>query len=531
MALASHSRHVQTNLDLTWDTRYPRGDKPLVQPATLGVDTSAFNAALIDLTRIRQGVPTSINYRQYLTGTSASTATLTVNAITGTLGNWQIDAAGNSLANSGVSGGSGSLQVVAADGAGNSASFPVQSWAILISSQQQRIKSNFGLYIYLDRNMSTASKQGRMDYFGTKTAVKGFQDVAFWSKFENPNLVGGAAQYDGSWDSSGNSGFAYVDAMLAKCAAMSPPRHWMMHLSTYGFAGSGKPTTFPSSFMPTYLGGSTYGANTAASNGLFGGAWINCYASGLSVAYFARFWNAAVMDRLIALMQAYGARYDGHPLFEMVSCINESTTPTQTGYTDAAAITQYLRYFPAGYAAFPTTQRRFWGNYLQDSANCKQLIDAAIASYWAIGGPDCVNETGTNPRAFPFNRAYRGINPVTLAVDPTYTNYVGKGVWVAEFEPDEMMPRSGAAGPATFGSNNWTDYVAQALQQGTQYTTCFDNTYGGNNDKRMLTSPSGSHPDALDYFTSVFAANGGNVNGAQANITLPMFPPLLWPTG
>jgi hypothetical protein len=537
MTLALRSLHPLINADGSWDSRYPLGDKPQVSPATLGINQAAFNAASITLTNRAQNSPVLVNYRTFLTGTSASTATLTVNAISGTLAGWSIDNTGNNLANPGNLLGNASLQVVAQDSFGNISSFPVQAWSIVGAATRQKIKSNFGLYIYLDRNTNTTQKLSRMSYFSTKPAVIGFQDICFWSKFENPTVPG---DYSGNWDASGDSGFKYVDKMLAACAAMSPPRHWMMHLTTYGFAGSNLSTSFPSSYLPSYLSSSTYGPNTASTNGIFGGAWINCYNSGITVAMHVRWWTTPVMNRLIALLQAYGARYDAHPLFEMCSVVNESTVATQSGYSDAQSIPQYQAMFPAGRASFPTTQLRFWLNYIGNQY-VKTLIDLAVANFWAIGGPDCVNETGVNPRPFATNKAYRGINPNTGLQDSSYTNYVGKGVWVSEFEPDEEGPRSAKAGtnppdytgnPA-LGDGNWTNYVAQAVAQGAQYITCFDNGYTGNNTKRFQgywpTQP--SHPDALDFWNSVFLAGGGNSNGAQANITLPMTPPSLWPQG
>ncbi len=529
MSLALRSLHPLINPDLSWATRYPLGDKPQVSPATLGIDQAAFAAASISLTNRAQNSAILINYRTFLTGTSASTATLTVNAISGTLGNWSIDVTGNNLANPANLTGTASLQVVAQDSFGNIASFPIQNWSIVAAATRQKIKSNFGLYIYLDNNTNTSQKLSRMAYFSTKPAVTGFQDVCFMSKFESPTTPG---DYSGNWDASGDSGFKYVDKMLAACAAMSPPRHWMMHSTTYGFYGINQSTSFPSGFLPAYLSSSTYGPNTASTNGIFGGAWINCYNSGITVRNLARWWTAPVMDRLIAMLQAYGARYNSHPLFEMCSVVNESAVASQSGYNDAAGMTQYLRMLPAGRAAMPAIQLRLWLNYL-GAQYVKPLVDAALANFWAIGGPDCVNETGIKPRPFAPNRAYRGINPSTNLPDSSYTNYVGKGVFVSEFEPDEMGPRSGGAGASTFGSSNWTDYVAQAVQQGSQYITCYDNGWTGDNIHRMqgYVSTQPSHPDALDFWTSVFVANGGNVNGAQANITLPMLPPSLWPQG
>lgn len=537
MALALQSLHPQVNSDLTWDSRYPQGDKTIVTPSSLGLNSTAFSAAAITLTNLQQNVSVFYNYRAFLTGTSAATATLSVNAISGGLGGFAI--AGSNLTNSAATAASGQIQVVATDGV-TTVNFPVQPYTIVASATRQKIKSNFGLYIYLDRNMGTSQKLSRMGYFSQFPFVKGFQDIVFPAKLENPALVGGAAQFDGSWNASGDSGFAYVNKMLSTCAAMNPPRHYMLQDSTYGFASPSGPgsvsSSFPSGFMPSYFAGGTYGANTPTVDGVHGGVWQNSYATApTSVAYFVRYWVPAVMDRYLAKIAAYGAQYDSHPLFEMASFLSESAMPSVGGYSDPLQITQLLRMFPAGRTAFPTTQLRYWGNYEQQASSYKTIIDACVQNFWALGGADCINETDPTGagklRVIPFDQAYRGINPSTHLPDLSYTNYVGKAVWVAEFEPDEEMPRSGAAGAAASGNNNWTDYVRHANDQGAQYVTLFDNTFGGNNDKRTVTSPSGLHPDAMDFWSSVLTANGGNVNGAVANITMPFIPPSLWPTG
>lgn len=531
MSLVLRSLHPKVNVDKSWDTRYPNGDKPQVAPSSLGINLTSFNAANINLVGLPANVAVSINYRTYLTGTSASTATISVNAITGSINAWAMDSGTDTnLTNPATNPGSGTLQVVATDGI-TTVTFPVQAWSVLAIVQSHTIKFNPGAYIYLDRNTSWDQQIARTAAYVPHTSVAGFQVITFWAQWENPNVPG---DYSGGWDTSGNSGFKGMDKMLAALSAYSRPMRLMWHLSTYGFAGSNQPASFPSNFMPTYLGGATYGPNTPATNGIVGGAWVNAYNSGVNVASYARYWTAPVMGRLIALIQAYGARYNSHPLFEMASFIGESTTPLTTGYTDDSAFAQLSganNYFQASRTAWPNTQLRFWGNYLQDPSKCKEFIDAAVASFFTLGGPDCVNETGSNTRIFPFNLAYRGINPVTGVLDNTYTNYVGKGCYVSEFEPDEEMPRSGAAGPATFGDNNWSDYINfSANLQLSSYTTWFDNTYGGNNDKRFggyLTSQP-THPNAIDYIDSLY--NGGTVNGATAGTTVTNRTyPSLWP--
>lgn len=416
-----------------------------------------------------------------------------------------------------------------------------------------KIVSNFGPYIYLDHNQSVDLQIASMSAFAG-TAVKGFQFIGFWAQFENPNVPG---DYSGNWAPAGAAGFQLMDKLLAACAAIrshdGTQMRLMFHDSTYGFAGTNKPATFPADFMPAYLAGPAYGptGNTEAT-GEIGGAWVNTKTmsgppNNATVRAFCNWWRPAVMARKIAVMQGYGAAYDNpNPalnrpnanLLEMMSWIGESVIPLYTGYTDANAVATLVgpgNYFQVGRAAFPHKQLRYWGSYLQDVAFCRQITDAYNASFWACGGPDCANEgppfqtggqTGKNPRPFPMNRTFRGINPSTLLVDPTYRNYVGDGVWVSEFEPDEMGPRNGGAGAAAIGNNIWQDYIAQANMQGAQYTTWFLNGFTGNNDKRFLSFLSSlpRHPDALDFINSLYLGgtfNGLNVGTSMANFNYP----------
>lgn len=139
MTLTAFSTHPLKNNDLSWDSAYPAGNKPAVQDATLDIDRVAFAAANINLTKINQGVVQDYNYRQYVTGTSAATATISVNAIQGALGGWALDGSGNGPANAGTLSGLGQIQVSVTNGV-RTVNFDPQPWSILAPIQQSTIK-------------------------------------------------------------------------------------------------------------------------------------------------------------------------------------------------------------------------------------------------------------------------------------------------------------------------------------------------------------------------------------------------------
>lgn len=431
-----------------------------------------------------------------------------------------------------------------------------------VTPTQGKLRQHGGNYLYLDRNTSDSAKQARLQtWANADTENIGVQDIIFWSKLENPNQKG---DYSGNWDASGNSGVKYISKMLSLCRSVRPskPLRYMFQVSPYGFAGKNKSSTsFPTSFVPAYLGGAAYGPNNSGgsgteSTGLWGGVWINTTTqttkTGASVGYFFRWWVPAVMTELINLMNYYGSQFDNSDptqnlpnadCLEMASFLSESVTPLYTTYTDAAAMTQLARYFPGGRTAFPTVRLRYWGNFMQDNSLCHQVLDMMAPYFWDNGGPDCVNETAINTgdkfRAFPFDYAIRGLNPSGVP-DPSYNVYVGKMGVIAEIEPDECGPRSSQpgltdpntadwTGPAALGNNNWKDYWAHANALHANYTTTYDNGYTGNNDKRLLNFLSNSsnwrvstqprHPDAQDQLSSL-ARGGITVNGATIGIGL-----------
>lgn len=172
MTLTAFSTHPVKNADNSWDSAYPTGLKPSALDATLDVDPVAFAAANINLVNINQGTVQDYNYRQYLVGTSAATATISVNAIQGTLGGWALDASGNGPANTGTLSGAGKLQATVTNGI-RTVNFPIQPWSILAVIQQSTIKfvpghwgQTAGLCTPFNSNKTNGGTSHASDFFG-----------------------------------------------------------------------------------------------------------------------------------------------------------------------------------------------------------------------------------------------------------------------------------------------------------------------------------------------------------------------------
>jgi hypothetical protein len=97
------------------------------------------------------------------------------------------------------------------------------------------------------------------------------------------------------------------------------------------------------------------------------------------------------MDRMIALTQAYGARYDGSPAFEMVGLEETAANAAVTagGYTDGAYIEQLERWMTAARLAWPHTGIRLQLNYFISAYHqCADVVAFARDHVISLGGPD-----------------------------------------------------------------------------------------------------------------------------------------------
>jgi hypothetical protein len=214
--------------------------------------------------------------------------------------------------------------------------------------------------------------------------VKGIQMHVAWAILEGTS----AGDY--------SAGFAFVDEVVDRLNACGKLLMLVVHDRWFGGSGSDKTI-----FVPAYLFGATYGAvqsptpcvGTTQSGYRVGGVILSSasacnFTGGLAV--MPAIWEAPVMDRLIALAQAYGARYNGNASVEMFSPTEEIAVavPPSLGYSHAALGTQIGRLYAATREAWPNTALRLKMNYYGSTSQHCSLMTTLAGLDVAIGGPD-----------------------------------------------------------------------------------------------------------------------------------------------
>lgn len=323
--------------------------------------------------------------------------------------------------------------------------------------------------------------------------VKGLQIHALWSVLE------GAAAGDYS------GGFAFVDTIRDALAACNKKLMILAHDRLYGGYGDGL-----SNVMPAYLLTSTYGAvespGTCVSGvtsgyrkgGVYAANGSACAYSG-SMTVMPALWEAPVMDRLIALSQAYGARYNSDSTVTMFAPMGELAGGASTGsssYSEAAFSTQIKRLYTATRAAWPNTALRHAMNYGGPISTQCSLLNSLVALDVAIGGPDVLpGEEITANRVFS-NRLsecqdYRGVVP-----------------WVSEVQVPELGGKEGTytasqlytyamQGGAASGSGA-TGTGVNSRPMWPQYWVWVRNEWSGGTDQRWSTGLRPYITDTID---------------------------------
>ena len=259
-----------------------------------------------------------------------------------------------------------------------------------------------GHYLWLDDHATQAEQLPVIDSLTSEPSVHGFQVFLNWSDLEGDT----AGDY--------SAGFALVDSYLAKLAAAQTPKHLMLGVNERAF---GTPPAAGTScavaargLLPAYLATAAYHEGCAvAPPGAAG-----------SLAVTARFWEAAVMDRLIALSLAYAERYDGAPLFEMFMGNGETAVATipGSGFTSDAYSTQLARWYAASAPAWPHTQLRMAANYLGANDSFAALIaEVTRGGGVIVGGPDPELPLPDITRTIQANEIFRDVPGVGDGTD------------------------------------------------------------------------------------------------------------------
>jgi len=225
------------------------------------------------------------------------------------------------------------------------------------------IKWHPGNYVWLDMNTSQAAHFAVINQLGSDATIKGFQIVISWSALE------GATKGDYS------KGFALIDSYLAELAKQPTKKYLFLQIKERGFGGHIPPAqqSPTDGLVPQYLATPEYGGGIE-------------YPQTGGISVIAKSWTQPVMDRLIALSQAYAARYDTNPNFETLS-LGETVIGgiTNTNVYDI----QIRRWMDASKLAWKHTQMRLNANFDYGPSGMADLITySTTGGGVVVGGPD-----------------------------------------------------------------------------------------------------------------------------------------------
>jgi hypothetical protein len=186
--------------------------------------------------------------------------------------------------------------------------------------------------------------------------VRGVQQRYWWAQLEPKRGV-----YD----------FSRIEQHLALLKPMG--KRLVIQVMDRSWSG-----TSATGVLPAYLG----------SDPVFKGGW---YVKPNNQGVVARLWEPAVMDRVIALYAALGARFDKEVYVEAI--MTEETTPdvspgppAPASYTRATLATQIKRLVTATRKAWPTTNVLVPTNYL--SGELQGIIAHCATQKVGVGGSD-----------------------------------------------------------------------------------------------------------------------------------------------
>jgi hypothetical protein len=237
--------------------------------------------------------------------------------------------------------------------------------------------------------------KSEVDSFCSNDKIQGVQLTIAWSSLE------------GAKDDYSN-GFNYVDQILAKLKSCNKRLMMGFKYSDFGPIYTTTPTS--AWMLPSYL---TSSSEYKGSSPVYGVAYSppGVYWAG-SLRMIARVWEPAVMDRLIAMKKAYGARYNKDPAVEMISAGETAIgAPPETGFSYSAYIPQLKRAMSAYSAAWPNTLLRLPANFTGSSSQMQELFDHCRSlGNCGVGGPDPELPLPEISRTVQANRLFRGLD-------------------------------------------------------------------------------------------------------------------------
>jgi hypothetical protein len=278
-------------------------------------------------------------------------------------------------------------------------------------------------------------------------------------------VTGDWAAFEGATEGDYEAGFDAVDALVAR--AQSYGKRIIIHLQSIHYGG------YPPSnyliFYPAYM--------VAPGNG---GVCTTC---GITIHVFNHpnnpadgltpdLWNTTAADKALAMVAAYGARYDANPFVEEIGFTGESSVPMAqgtNGFSYETYLTQLKRIGEGMRAAAPHTNLRFMMNFVNNAATTADFMDwmAQPTVYFAWSQPDVVPA-----EASWFDQRYVGASMIGQQVNPSpQTDHRTIIPYTAELQTPELCNRKDSK-PSANAAENWqpADFYSYMMVDGNDDT-------------------------------------------------------------
>jgi len=255
--------------------------------------------------------------------------------------------------------------------------------------------------------------------------LRGIYLIQKWGWFE-PSMD---VYTTGSGDTA--TGFAAIDQLLAEASADGFQLMIGVGGKEFGPGCSGNCGAVPSYFdtLACADGPPGYISSTTPSSG--------------GEDFTIKAYDPAVTARYVAMLNAYGARYDANPNFEMFRDATESANGLFDAAQTAALPAQYIAWSQAGRRAFPHTNLSLTTNFMNDASQLAQIFAGVLPYGVFIGGPDTFAR-GISTSYVPGNGKFDGISNIVFngyigadGTTATAIDYRGKLGWFAETETPE----------------------------------------------------------------------------------------------
>lgn len=260
-----------------------------------------------------------------------------------------------------------------------------------LTSGTHLIKWNPGNYMASDTVLyagdTMAKVQAEMDDIKGYDNIIGYRVWITWSALE---------------PTEGNYDFSVLDAILNRLKTQyDKPKHMVVVVLPGPFGGE-MPGGGSDHAIPGYLQtSSVYGASPIS--GSYG--WWGKNSGGASTGpYVAAIYRPAVMDRMIALVQAMGAHYDGDAYFEGLMFQEDAwmvgVWSGAPDYSDSAFVAQLQRLLTSATAAFPHTNIIMQNTWLAGSTATQNFESWMIGNRIAPGTSDVVGQSAFSKFAY-----------------------------------------------------------------------------------------------------------------------------------